>query len=118
MKPIPPLITNYSVLTYSPERNLIAAITQANPVVITTTTNHGYIDGEIVRLEIPLEYGIQEIDGLFGTVTVLTPTTFSLTIDSSIFSVFNAAVTGPQEPQTIPIGEINSILTAATHNIL
>jgi|KBSSwiStaDraftv2_1062776.scaffolds.fasta_scaffold488680_2 hypothetical protein len=107
---------------FQPAMRLIASITQANPAVVTTTFDHLYITGTIVRLDIPPQYGMQQLDGFVGPITATGSTTFSFPIDSTLFQAF--AVPSPISPQqstcamVVPIGEDNSILTAAVQNTL
>ena len=107
--------------TYQPAMRIISAITQANPASITTSIDHDYITGEIVRLRIPDTFGMSQINGKQGEITVTGNDTFTINIDSSKFDAF--AIPAPLPPaytcaQVVPIGEINSILTAATKNVL
>jgi len=112
---------------YQPAMRLVTAVTQAHPAVVTCSFDHDYISGTIVRMYVPKVggtsiYGMDEMDKLVGTITVLTDDTFSINIDSTAFGAFVvpgvlAAHTNVY-PHVIPIGEINSILTAATRNVL
>lgn len=43
------------------EPSEIASITQARPLRVTTTSNHGYLTGMTIRFVIPLNWGMQEI---------------------------------------------------------
>lgn len=104
-----------------PAMRLISAITNANPAVVTTTFNHLYITGTIVRLDIPPACGMQQADQLTGAINVLSPTTFSITIDTTLMDAFSIPVVSyliNTAAQSVPIGEINSILTAAVQNVL
>lgn len=107
---------------FQPAMRLIAAITQANPAVITTTFAHQYITGTIVRLDIPSADGMRQADQLFGPITVLSSTTFSMPFDSTNFDPF--AIPMSPSPhvntcaQVVPIGEVNQILAAAVQNVL
>jgi hypothetical protein len=67
---------------------VISSITNANPVVITTTTPHQYIDGLFVRIVLPTGFGMQELNGREGEVTVLSDTTFSMKIDTTKMDPF------------------------------
>lgn len=94
---------------------LITNITTADPCVITTSFDHGYISGLQVRISVPRQYGIEQIDEQAGFITVLTPTSFSIDIDSSAFDPYIAAppVTWRLKscPYVVPI-------TGVTDNIL
>lgn len=107
---------------FQPAMRLIAAITNSFPMVVTTTFAHQYITGTIVRLDIPPADGMQQADQQFAPLVVLSPTTFSLPIDSTLFEPFAIPVSPPPYintcAQVVPIAENNNILTAATQNVL
>ena len=91
-------------MTFSPPRVAISAITQANPCVVTTASNHNLSTGGIVRLHVPKNYGMTNLNNNLYSVTVLTAVTFSIQIkqvppainvDSTKFPAF----TTPSNPQ-------------------
>jgi len=99
-------------MSFTPLPNTITAITKANPAVVTTLTNHNYPTGEVVRLIIPIAYGMQELNKTTAIITILSANTFSLqssqipaqlNIDSTNFQAFTNAGTGTPA-QVIPIG--------------
>jgi hypothetical protein len=95
---------------FRPQNRVIANITAANPAVVTTLVDHGYNTGDLVRFRVPAGNGMVEMNGLTGTVTVLTASTFSVDIDSTAFTAFAfplpAAV--PFTPAEVtPVGESN-----------
>jgi hypothetical protein len=106
---------------FQPAMRLIAAITQSNPAIVTTTFNHQYLSGTVVRLDIPAACGMIQANQLTGAICVITPNTFAINIDTTLFQAFvlpsfnknmNSAA------QCVPIGEINETLLAATQNVL
>ena len=111
---------------FQPAARLIESITNANPAVVTTTFAHQYQTGTIVRLDIPPADGMQQANQLTGTITVLSPTTFAIDIDTTHFAPFAI----PSAPARItyvcafvvPIGvtqtSINQAVRIATVNIL
>lgn len=107
---------------FQPAMRLIESITQTNPMVVTTTFNHQYITGTIVRLDIPPADGMQQANQQFAPITVLTATTFSMPIDATNYQAFSIPIApGPHVDicaQVVPIGEVNEILTAAVQNVL
>lgn len=107
---------------FKPAMRLIAAITNSNPMLVTTTFAHGYVSGTIVRLDIPPADGMQQADQSTGAILVTSPTTFTMEIDSTHYDVFAIPVSPPPFvntcAQVVPIGEINQILTAAVRNVL
>ena len=105
--------------TFQPAMRLIQSITKANPALVTTTFDHDYITGEIVRLVIPSEYGMIQADQKIGTITVTSSTMFSIDIDTTSYDEFvDPGVSVEQCAQVIPVGEINSTLRAAVKNVL
>ena len=112
----------YQNPTYQPAMRLITSITQGYPSLVTTSFDHNYQTGDIVRLFIPFGFGMVQADNLVGTITVTGPTTFAIDIDTYNFDPF-VPVPGPTvfpiaQPQVVPIGEINSKLSQATRNVL
>ena len=100
---------------FLPNRQIVQAITRANPGVVTTTTSHGYRDGLFVRFVFPENVGMMQLSNQSALITVLSPTTFSIDINTSSFDAFNSAgVVNP--PQVIPIGEVASTLANAVDN--
>lgn len=101
---------------------LITNISNGFPATVTTSFNHNYLTGDIVRLIVPLGWGMTQANTLFGTITVVTPTSFTIDIDTTFFNPF---VTPPNPSphivsvaQAIPIGEIAYNLRSATRNVL
>jgi hypothetical protein len=106
---------------YQPAMRVISAITNANPAQVTTTFNHQYATNLIVRLNIPLGFGMQQANQLQGTITVNSPTTFLITIDTTLFSAFSTPANYPysyQSATVVPVGEDNSTILQATNNAL
>jgi tryptophanyl-tRNA synthetase len=100
---------------------LIASITNTYPAVVTTTFDHEYISGLVIRMHIPIACGMPELSSFVGEISVLSNTSFSLDIDTTNFTVFAIPV-APVPPwldtcaQVIPVGEDNDMLTEATRN--
>ena len=80
-------------------------------MVVTTTFEHQYVNGTVVRLDIPPADGMQQANQLFAPLIVTSPTSFSLPIDSTLFEPFAIPVSPPPEvntcAQAVPIGENN-----------
>lgn len=100
-------------MTFSPARSAISNITRSNPCVVTTSTNHNLNTGGVVRLHVPKNYGMEQLNNLACAITVLSSLSFSLqytqvppaiNVDSSNYTAF----TVPSNPQftaeVIPIG--------------
>lgn len=98
-------------------RNSITAITNANPGVVTTASAHGYYSGLIVRFEFYIDFGMQQLIGNIYTITVLSPTTFSIDADTTTYDPFFISST-VQVPQVTAVGEIASTLRNSEQNLL
>jgi len=107
---------------YQPAMRVVTALTNALTASVTTSFDHNYLDGLIVRLHIPKGYGMLQANNLVGTVTVTGTTTFTLNIDTLKFDSFTTPSGSPwyisSYAQVIPLGEINSSLSQATRNTL
>lgn len=107
---------------YGPAMRLISSITNAYPAVVTTTFAHGYVDGTIVRLDIPQACGMQQINQQTSPILVTGSTTFTINIDTRQFAPFVSPVgLGPFIDvcaQCVPIGEVNETLKASLVNKL
>jgi hypothetical protein len=106
---------------YQPAMRIISSISNSFPANVTTTFAHQYITGTIVRLDIPLGYGMPQANQQFGPILVTGSTTFSIPIDTTHFDPFAAPDSYPlnaQQAQVVPFGEVSSTLEAATVNVL
>ncbi len=118
-QPVGALVNAYEI----PAMREIAAITNSVEAVVTTTFDHGYLTGGIVRLYIPNYFGMTQANRLKGSITVLTATTFSITIDTSFFDPFVIPTYIPEpapytSAQVVPIGEDTDHLDSSFRNIL
>lgn len=103
---------------FQPAMRQITAITNSYPAVITTAFAHNYLTGLIVRLYIPLNCGMVQVDHFQGAITFIDATHFSVDLDTTYFDVFNVPANTEQWPQVVPVGEVNSQLYQATRNVL
>lgn len=107
---------------YYPEIRAIAAISQANPMVVTTLVQQNYQIGNVVRFGIPTAYGMQQLINKYtglpfeATISAVnnavgTQTVTFANVDSSAFTAFAwpAASSYPAGlPVMIPQGEGNT----------
>lgn len=98
---------------YYPRARFITKITQAASAVVTTSIPHGYTAGQLVRINCPSAFGMSQINGLLGTITAVTASTFTVNIDSSAFTPFAfptsaVAGSGVTQAQVVPVGEAAS----------
>jgi type III secretory pathway component EscT len=98
-------------------RNSITAITNANPGVVTTASDHGYFTGLIVRFEFFADFGMQNLLGNLYNIIVLSPTTFSINADTTTYDPFFISST-VQVPQVTAVGEIANTLKNSVQNLL
>jgi hypothetical protein len=107
---------------FQPAMRLIAAITNSNPCIVTTTFDNQYVSGTVVRLDIPEACGMQQANQFVGPLTVIDALNFSLPLDTTTFGAFVIPVlTNPHIdicPQVVPIAENNDQLSAAERNVL
>jgi len=103
-----------------PAMRIINTIGQGEITTITTSFAHLYKTGLIVRIVIPRYFGMPEINNLYAPITVISPTEFTMPINSIGFApltVPTSAIEYRSVPQCIPMAEINSQLDQAEHNI-
>ncbi len=113
------LVTPFNI--FNNPLTIIASITNDFPALVTTTEDHSYLDGLIVRLVIPPGYGMEEANQLFGSIVVTGLTTFEVFIDTRYFNPFVIPGDAPdnlQYAQVIPFAEDNFTLKNAVQNIL
>ncbi len=93
---------------------LISNITNASSCVVTVTTAHSYVVGQLVRFFVPSDYGMTQINDLQGLITSIDVTNliFNVAIDTTQFDVWITPSAGKPAPATIsPAGSRNSYNT-------
>lgn len=83
----------------------ILSITNANPMVVTTTQPHGYVAGMMVTFLIPTQFGMVQLNNLNVQVISLTSDTLTINLDSTGFAPFAYPSPLPQTytpPSIIP----------------
>ena len=107
---------------FQPAMRVISAITRDNPSQVTTTFDHDYSTGLIVRLVIPKDVGMPQADLFCGEITVTSPTTFTIPMDSTNFDVFAIPISPLYYQNTcalvVPVGEDSDMINLATRNVL
>lgn len=66
----------------------IESITNSNPMIVTTTEDHGYVAGMMVTFLIPNQFGMVELNGTNVQVIALTSDTLTINLDSTGFTPF------------------------------
>jgi len=104
---VAPNATVYNM--FNPKKRTVVNITQANPGVVTTSVDHGFTTGQVVRMKIDSATGgMVELDNMLVTVTVIDAATFSIGVDTSANTQF--LLPGPTlvpftNSEVIPVGE-------------
>ncbi len=112
----------YPKPVYGPAMRLISAITNAYPARVTTTFAHGYVDGTIVRFDLPPATGMQQLNQQTSPILVTGVTTFTIDVDTRLFEPFlMPSGLGPFInicAQCVPIGSENDTLKPSLVNKL
>ena len=109
---------------YIPEVCYITAVTKANPCVITTSVNHGFVVGQEVGFTVPAAWGMTQLDSATylqtsngipqqAYVTAVTANTVTININSTGFTTFAyptsaVAALGVTPAQIYAIGDANT----------
>lgn len=111
-----PLFSNPTIrpLDYEPSNFEITAITRGTTTTVETTTAHDFVVGQNVRILVPVDYGMRQINGLRGYISqVPTTTTCVVEINSNNFDAFVNANSGTPA-QIKAIGDINNGVISST----
>jgi len=102
---------------FTPTSQTITGITNANPGVVTTALPHGYLTGDTIRIVFPprSSFGMTQVNGNTYVVKVLSPTTFSISANTTNYDSF-ALGSNKQTPQVIPVAENALTLLNAEKN--
>lgn len=107
------------LIPFTPEAQEISNISNSNPAVVTTSQPHGYLSLLLIRffLPPPTYFGMPRLNGQVYEITVLSPTTFSVPVNTINFDPFTL-LNSQQVPQVTPTAEDASILYQAERNAL
>lgn len=105
-----------------PEARIITGISVANPAVVTTSVPHGYQIGGKVRLNVPANFGMSQINGQLATIVgIPSANSFTTDINSSSFTAFafpqQAPAFASSYAQSVPVGEVNASFLSAEANL-
>ena len=93
---------------YVPQVFIISAITLGAQTTVTTSIDNNYDIGQLVRLVIPASYGASQLNQQTGYVIgIPAANQVILNINSVGYNTFNTS-TNAQQPQLVPVGDINS----------
>jgi len=106
---------------FKPWQNVIEGISRSNPAVVGMVRPHGYSDGLVVRLIVPKQCGMPQLNNKTFDITVRNPFDFSIPVDTRAFDPFvtiNPALiaTYPYLAQALPTGDTNLSPTQAMVN--
>lgn len=90
---------------FFPRRFQISGLTNAQNAVVTFTTDHDYIVGEIISFRVTPAFGMFEIDKRRGQVLSITANTVTVDIDTSTWTTFTTALlntSGTTPPVCVP----------------
>jgi hypothetical protein len=89
---------------------VIASITNANPMVVTTSTPNSWIAGQLAYFSIPFDYGMFQLNSMIGMLLSVDITNLILTfaIDSTKFDHFIIPSSGEQPATMSPAGSRNT----------
>lgn len=77
---------------------VINAITKANPGKITTSTAHGFTNGQAIYLA--AIGGMTELNGTVVTITVVDTTNFTIGVNTSAYTTYTSGGTAAKYPQS------------------
>lgn len=83
-----PTFFKLSDADYVPKRREISDVTNAIQPTVTTTDDHGYAVGQLVRLHVDKRYGMDIEGEKTEVLTVPTSTTFTVDYDTSALSSY------------------------------
>lgn len=93
---------------YAPRRFVIEDIVLGSTTLVTTTEDHDYVVGQLVRLIIPPQNGCRQLNEAKGYVIFIpTDDEVILDIDSSQNVDDFVSTSLPNQPQILAIGDIN-----------
>jgi len=106
---------------YAPRVFDISSLSLGSTTTVTTSVDHDYVVGQLVRILIPNAYGSFQISGQQGyVISIPAANQVVVNINSTNANSFNASPTfGPTPPQIAAIGDVNTgqINTGRTGNL-
>jgi hypothetical protein len=120
--PTPPY-TNVPIApqNFSPSRFTISSIQLGFTTLITTSTNHNYIVGQLVRLIIPPTFGSRQLNQRVGyVINIPSSNQILLDINSSqnVDAFISSPLFGTTLPETLAIGDNNSGIISSTGRVV
>lgn len=109
---------------FQPSQFVISAITMGVITTVTTSVNHNYVIGQLVRLLIPSKYGSRGLNEQLGLViSIPAPNQVVLNINSLGIDPFIASPTflpfqSKTLPQIVAVGDNNSGIISTNGRVL
>lgn len=107
--------------TFTPSLATIVGITRSTRTIIRTAFPHTFLEGESIRVLIPEQYGMQQLNNRVVDIIRINPafpTFIGTDVDSTSFDEFIVPANPTQSAQVVPVGENALMLTGATRNVL
>lgn len=100
----PPINPEY----YLPRVFEISALTLGSTTTVTTSLNHNYVIGQLIRLLIPLTYGSYQLNEKTGyVISIPAPNQVVVDINSQNANPFQIGSTTTRA-QIVPVGDVNT----------
>jgi len=102
----PPIHPQY----FRPKEYNIDSITNGVTTLVTTTTAHDYVVGQLVRLLISQIFGARQFNEQTAyVINIPSNTSITLALDSSSFDLFHAnPALDTTQPQVVAVGDVNN----------
>lgn len=103
---------------YQPSRFEITDIEKGRTTLVTTSVENNYVIGQQVRITLPPEFGMYQINGQQGVVIdIPAADQVEIEIDSLQYDNYISA-TSTNVPQIIAIGDFNSGIISSTGRVI
>lgn len=101
---------------FQPRRRELSAVTNAANALVTTTENHGYSVGQVLRLVVPKDYGMTVEYVIVTVVTVPADDQFTVDLDTSALATYATPSVPPSFTQAhvVPITGVEDNATSIT----
>jgi hypothetical protein len=111
---LPPVVAIPSALE-------ILAISKTNPMVITVTNDsdqaNSYIPGQVVKINIPYNWGMWQANGKFGQITSVNGNQIGVNINALFFDAFVFRTDGSGPATIAPSGSKNLQFSNLTNQV-
>lgn len=100
----------------------ITAVAQSNPMMVTVSANsdqmNTYIPGQAVKFNVPVTYGMWQLNQMTLPITAISGNVMTFSIDSTIFDPFAIPAEGALQPASLaPSGSRNLQYSNSTNQV-